>query len=186
MILALNPGGNTFYFGPVGENGSDVVKYFGERGFDCPPEKNVAEFILEIAAKTRKRPDGSKVDWNEEWRKSPNAKAVKDEITRIKTERRKVPPPNIDEEHEFAAGMWSQTLELTKRTFRQHWRNPSYYYSKLFVAFIVAVFNGFTFWQLGYTMQDMQDRMFSAFLIVTIPPTIVNGVLPVSRRDTTA
>lgn len=25
MILALNPGGNTFYFGPVGENGSAVT-----------------------------------------------------------------------------------------------------------------------------------------------------------------
>lgn len=48
MILALNPGGNTFYFGPVGDNGKDVVKYFGDRGFDCPPAKNVAEFILEV------------------------------------------------------------------------------------------------------------------------------------------
>src|SRR3984885_4597789 len=51
MILALNPGGNTFYFGPVGENGSAVIKYFGDRGVHCPPEKNVAEFILETAAK---------------------------------------------------------------------------------------------------------------------------------------
>lgn len=59
MILALNPGGNTFYFGPVGENGSDVINYFGERGVHCPEDKNVAEFILETAAKPIKRPDGS-------------------------------------------------------------------------------------------------------------------------------
>lgn len=39
MILALNPGGNTFYFGPVGENGGDVIKYFGDRGVKCPPNK---------------------------------------------------------------------------------------------------------------------------------------------------
>lgn len=49
---------------------------------------------------------------------------------------------------------------------------------KLFVSVIVGIFNGFTFWQLGNSIQDMQNRMFSAFLIVTIPPTIVNGVVP--------
>jgi ATP-binding cassette subfamily G (WHITE) protein 2 (SNQ2) len=36
MVLALNPGGNTFYFGPVGENGSDVIKYFADKGVQCP------------------------------------------------------------------------------------------------------------------------------------------------------
>ncbi|KIX03155.1 uncharacterized protein Z518_06706 [Rhinocladiella mackenziei CBS 650.93] len=51
MILALNPGGNPFYFGPVGENGSAVTEYFAERGTHCPPNKNVAEFTLETAAK---------------------------------------------------------------------------------------------------------------------------------------
>jgi len=40
MILTLNPGGNTFYFGPVGENGSAVIKYFADRGVECPPNKN--------------------------------------------------------------------------------------------------------------------------------------------------
>jgi ABC-type multidrug transport system ATPase subunit len=45
-ILALNPGGNVFYFGPVGEEGKAVIDYFASRGVQCPPEKNVAEFIL--------------------------------------------------------------------------------------------------------------------------------------------
>lgn len=45
-ILALNPGGNVFYFGPVGENGKAVIDYFASRGVECPLEKNVAEFIL--------------------------------------------------------------------------------------------------------------------------------------------
>jgi ATP-binding cassette subfamily G (WHITE) protein 2 (SNQ2) len=63
MILALNPGGNTLYFGPVGENGSAVTKYFSDRGVDCPPQKNVAEFILETAAKGGKRKDGKRLNW---------------------------------------------------------------------------------------------------------------------------
>ncbi len=67
---------------------------------------------------------------------------------------------------------------LTQRIFRQHWRSPSYLYGKLFVSVIVGIFNGFTFYKLGNSTQDMQNRMFSAFIILAIPPTIVNGVVP--------
>ncbi|KAL1793092.1 hypothetical protein ACET3X_008074 [Alternaria dauci] len=181
MILALNPGGNTFYFGPVGENGRDVIKYFGDRGVQCPPSKNVAEFILETAAKPVKRKDGSKINWNEEWLNSDNNKQMLQEIDRVKTERSKISDQNRDggaEESEFAASVWEQTTMLTKRTFLQYWRDPSYLYGKLFVAVIIGIFNGFTFWQLGNSVGDLQNRMFTAFLIILIPPTIVNAVVP--------
>jgi ABC-type multidrug transport system ATPase subunit/ABC-type multidrug transport system permease subunit len=180
MILALNPGGNTFYFGPVGENGKDVTKYFSERGVDCPPHKNVAEFILETAAKPHKRKDGKKLDWNEEWVNSQQAKDVLEEIDGLKLSRSKTQTDakKKDAEKEFAASTVLQCTELLRRTFRQYWRDPSYLYGKLFVSVIVGIFNGFTFWQLGNTQQDMQNRMFTAFLIITIPPTIVNAVVP--------
>lgn len=178
MILALNPGGNTFYFGPVGDNGSEVIKYFTARGVECPPEKNVAEFILETAAKGGKRKDGKKLDWNKEWRESEQAKNVKEEIKRIRHERSKVQPPPANEQHEFASPVALQTVELTNRLFIQYWRDPAYLYGKLFVSVIIVVFNDFTFWQLGYTVADMQDRVFTSFLILLIPPTIVNAVVP--------
>ena len=178
MILALNPGGNTFYFGPVGDSGSAVIKYFADRGVECPPEKNVAEFILETAAKGGKHRDGKRLNWSEEWRNSEEAKQVKEEIQRIKSERSKVEPPKADTQHEFAAPIWLQTTELTKRVFAQHWRDPPYLYGKLFTSVIIGIFNGFTFWQLGYSIADMQDRMFTSFLILLIPPTILNAVVP--------
>lgn len=178
MILALNPGGNTFYFGPVGENGSDVIKYFDDRGVKCPPEKNVAEFVLETAAKGKKGQDGKRINWNEEWRNSQQAKDVLTEIKRIKDERSKVQRPEQETQHEFASPVLSQSVELTKRLFKQYWRDPSYLYGKLFTSLLIGIFNGFTFWQLGYTIADMQNRMFTSFLIILIPPTIVNAVVP--------
>ncbi|KAI0017395.1 ABC-2 type transporter-domain-containing protein [Xylariomycetidae sp. FL0641] len=181
MVLALNPGGNTFYFGPIGENGKDVVDYFAQRGAVCPPAKNIAEFILETAARPHKRPDGRKVDWNEEWRNSEQAQQVIEEIDGLKKMRSRASQATGTENQkpkEFAASTWTQTVELTKRMFRQYWRDPSYLYGKFFVSVIVGIFNGFTFWQLGYSVQDMQNRMFTSFLIVTIPPTIVNAVVP--------
>jgi len=178
MILALNPGGNTFYFGPVGENGSAVIKYFADRGVQCPPTKNVAEFILETAAKRGKRADGKRLNWNEEWLNSSEAAELEKEIEHIHSERSKRTPPEKNTLHEFASPVWLQTTELTKRMFIQYWRDPSYAYGKLFVATIIGIFNGFTFWQLGNTVQDMQNRLFTVFLIILLPPTVINSVVP--------
>ena len=177
-ILALNPGGNTFYYGPVGQNGSAVIKYFADRGVQCPPGKNVAEFILETAAKSKRGADGKKISWNKEWLASENNKQLLREIQEIKSERSKESPPDRSTQHAFAAPVLLQTLELTKRTFMQQWRDPSYIYGKLFVAVIVGIFNGFTFFQLSDSLSNLESRLFTPFIILTIPPTIVNGVVP--------
>ncbi|KAF2138841.1 uncharacterized protein K452DRAFT_320945 [Aplosporella prunicola CBS 121167] len=179
MVLALNPGGNTFYFGPIGDNGKDVIKYFADRGVQCPPKKNVAEFILETAAKGGRKSNGAKIDWNQEWRDSEQNNAILEEIDRINTERKEDrQPPAKGEAREFAAPVWLQTTTLTKRTFIQYWRDPSYLYGKLFVSVIIGIFNGFTFYKLGNSTQDLQDRMFTAFMVLVFPPTIVNAVVP--------
>ncbi|KAI0204830.1 ABC-2 type transporter-domain-containing protein [Astrocystis sublimbata] len=182
MVLALNPGGNTFYFGPIGENGKDVIEYFSKRGAKPPPGKNVAEFILETAARPHKLENGRKIDWNEEWRNSEQAEKVLEEIDGLKRIRSAATHPqsstNKEAYREFAASTWTQTVELTKRMFRQYWRDPSYLYGKFFASVIIGIFNGFTFWKLGFSVADMQNRLFTSFLIITIPPTVVNAVLP--------
>lgn len=182
MILALNPGGNTFYFGPVGENGSGVVKYFSDRGTQCPPDKNIAEFILETAAKGGTRgKDGKRLNWNKEWRESQENKELLAEISRLKAARNKVAAIKESKvQHEFAAPVWTQTVELTKRTFIQYWRDPSYLYGKLFFSVIIGIFNGFTFYQLNDSndLAGLQNRLFTPFVTIVLPPTIVNGVIP--------
>ena len=180
MILALNPGGQTIYFGPIGDNGAAVNTYFANREVYCPPSKNIAEFILETAVKGGKRKDKKRLDWAAEWSKSSeNADRLK-EIASMIDERSSKAAPRADAgtERAFASPLWLQCYMLTKRMFTQHWRNPSYLYGKLFVAVIIGVFNGFTFYNLGETVADMQNRMFTSFLILLIPPVVVNGVVP--------
>jgi ABC-type multidrug transport system ATPase subunit len=182
-ILALNPGGNTIYFGPVGQDGSAVVQYFADRGVHCPPGRNVAEFLLETAIKGGRRPDGKRINWSDEWRTSPENKQVLAEIQQLKEERAKAVAPSSEEAkadatHEFAAPTLTQTVLLTKRMFTRQWRAPSYIYGRLFTAVLIGIFNGFTFWKLGDTAADMQNRMFSSFLIIMIPATVLNAVLP--------
>lgn len=179
MILALNPGGNTFYFGPVGDNGSAVVKYFADRGTVCPPEKNVAEFILETAAKGGNRgADGKRLNWNKEWQRSPENTHLLKQIEHFKSERLNAEEPKASTQHAFAAPVWLQAYLLTRRMFAQHWREPSYIYGKIFTSVIVGIFNGFTFWQLDNSVISLTLRMFTSFLILLVSPTFLNAVLP--------
>lgn len=184
-ILALNPGGNTIYFGPVGQDGGAVVQYFADRGVHCPPGRNIAEFLLETAIKGGRRPDGRRINWADEWRSSPENRALLAEIQLLKAERASsgsgMSSPSAQPQtptHEFAAPVLSQILLLSKRMFTRQWRDPSYIYGRLFTAVIIGIFNGFTFWNLGNTAADMQNAMFSCFLIIMIPATVLNAVLP--------
>ncbi|RMZ87063.1 hypothetical protein DV736_g5713, partial [Chaetothyriales sp. CBS 134916] len=180
MILALNPGGNPFYFGPYGENGEAVIKYFADRGTLCPPNKNVAEFILETAAKGGKRgKDGKHKNWDREWVNSGQNAAMPAEIQRLKSSRlAKATPKHHSDQHEYGAPILLQTYMVTKRTFTAYWRDPSYLYAKLFVSVIIGIFNGFTFFKIDNSLSSLQSRLFTPFLILLIPPTVVNGVIP--------
>ncbi|KAK2616259.1 ATP-binding cassette transporter snq2 [Conoideocrella luteorostrata] len=179
-ILALNPGGNIFYFGPVGHNGQAVVDYFGARGAQCPEGKNIAEFLIETGARASDREH-----WNEQWRQSNENKALIEEIQQIKQQRSQetAASQEVVLSHEFAAPVSLQIKLLTKRMFINQWRQPSYIYGKFFTSVIVGIFNGFTFWKLGDSVNDMQSRMFTSFLILLIPPTVLNAILPKFYMD---
>ncbi|KAI1840569.1 hypothetical protein JX266_013233 [Neoarthrinium moseri] len=174
-ILALSPNGSVFYSGPIGSDCSTIIKYFADRGAYCPSDRNVAEFLLETA-------EVGHPDWIKEWRESAESKAIDDEIQRIKTAGRNDPldgtQPKQVTPAAFTAAISTQTYYLTKRMLVHQWREPSYIYGRLFTSFVMGIFNGFTFWKLGDSIADMQNRMFSSFLITLIPAAVLNAVLP--------
>lgn len=138
-VLALNPGGKTFYFGPLGKNGQTMLDYFQARGAHCDPSANPAEFLLEVGTgKDIGSVDGASIDWHGIWRDSKEAQLVRDEITKIESERSKThnQHDNGDRDKEFAASTWTQTTMLTTRVWRNYWRDSSYGYSKMY-AFLL-------------------------------------------------
>lgn len=76
---------------------------------------------------------------------------------------------------DFSASTLEQAFLLTKRVSRQYWRTPEYPYSRLYASFLHAVFNGFTFFQPGNSITDMQSRMFSCFLVLMLVPEFMNA-----------
>ena len=69
------------------------------------------------------------------------------------------------------------TYMFTKWTFNQYWCDPLYLYSRRFMLVIVSIFNSFTFWQLDNSLASLQPRLFTPFIILLIPPAIINGVV---------
>jgi ATP-binding cassette subfamily G (WHITE) protein 2 (SNQ2) len=176
--LALNPGGNTFYFGDIGPSGKTIFDYFSKHGIPIEDGKNVADFLIEVGAGVAVSTDQN-LNWNDVWATSREAQDVQKEIQKScarskalapKTEEFVSPPCD-----EFSASTWLQLCLLTKRISRQYWRTAEYPYSRLYASFLHALLNGFTFFQLGDSITDMQSRMFACFLILMLVPEFMNA-----------
>lgn len=175
--MALNPGGNTFYFGAIGSSGETIFNYFGAHGVPVEDEKNVADFLIEVGVGVLKSNDQPDLDFNQLWRESPQAKDV--QLTIQETSKEQLSNVGSETEHQkssdFSASTWQQTYLLTQRVSRQYWRTPEYPYSRLYASFLHALLNGFTFYQLGDSITDMQSRMFACFLILMLVPEFMNA-----------
>ncbi|KAF6072316.1 ABC-2 type transporter family protein [Candida albicans] len=151
-LLFLQKGGQTVYFGELGQNCQTMINYFERNGADpCPKEANPAEWMLEVVGAA----PGShaKQDYFDVWRNSNEYQVVKDEISRMEIELSKLSPlpssSNGRDEKEsrltYACPLWKQYLLVTWRTIVEDWRTPGYIYSKLFLVVSSSLFNGFPF-----------------------------------------
>jgi ATP-binding cassette subfamily G (WHITE) protein 2 (PDR) len=185
-LLFLQKGGQTVYFGDLGPNCQTLIDYFEKIGSNkCPPDANPAEWMLQIIGAA----PGSHADqdYYEAWKNSDEYQSVMKELDYMETELPKIAPVETTEEDlkTFAIPVWKQYLLVTKRVFEQYWRTPSYIYSKVLLAVISALFNGFAFFKADKSMQGLQNQMFSVFMFFVIFLALVQQYLPhfVFQRD---
>lgn len=141
-------------FGPV----DAVIPYFERHGAVPPEGANPAEFVLEtVGAGIHARTEGKGGEWSQRWKVSPEAEATVKELTHIAANSS---GEIIDEAYSsaFNASTATQTYQLTQRILRNQWRNTPYVYSKIWVHVIQALLIGFTFYQLGTSPQELQNR----------------------------
>lgn len=176
-VLALNPGGNVYYFGEVGPHGKTACQYFSRYGVALEEGKNVADLLIEVGVGVAKMENGAPMpDWNDTWKNSPEAHEVLETIEGTHQIQGSKPlNSNTTGGAVYAASIWEQTVELTKRVSRQYWRSPEYPYSRLYASAIHALVNGLTYLQIGDSLTDMQLRAFSCFLILMLVPEFVNA-----------
>jgi ABC-type multidrug transport system permease subunit len=72
----------------------------------------------------------------------------------------------------------TQMKAVIKRTFASYWRNPDYVIGIMMLHIFCGLFTAFTFYQLGNSVIDMQSRLFSIFLTLTIAPPLIQQSQP--------
>jgi ABC-type multidrug transport system ATPase subunit len=116
-LLLVKKGGQTVYFGDIGENSSTLLEYFERQGArPCGKKENPAEYILEcIGAGATARVHE---DWYDLWTRSSEYVALTAEIRQLHRELSLLPDNNVDKnlKKKFAAGYFTQLKMVYVRT----------------------------------------------------------------------
>ncbi|GBG33920.1 ABC transporter G family member 31 [Hondaea fermentalgiana] len=180
-LLLLRRGGETVYFGDLGENSQILLDYLsaipGTPGMPNP-RYNPATYMLEAIGGNAGK---SLVDYAHEYRESAVRKeneAKIEELVKSNLEER----PEIHFDRRFASNFKDQMEMLFLRWLRAYWRNPSYNTTRFVVAVFIALFFGFTFFQQGEeisTSQDVQSFVGLMFMSSTFTGVIsLNTAIP--------
>ncbi|KAM0670779.1 hypothetical protein ACQRIT_006673 [Beauveria bassiana] len=180
-LLLLARGGKTVYFGDIGEHGQTIKDYFGRNGCPCPPDANPAEYMIDVVS-------GNSVDsrdWSQIWLQSPEHDKMTAELDAIIADAAAKPPGTVDDGHEFATPMAEQIRVVTHRMNVSLWRNTEYVNNKVMLHVFSALFNGFSFWMIGNSFNDLQAKMFAIFQFIFVAPGVLAQLQPlfISRRD---
>jgi ATP-binding cassette subfamily G (WHITE) protein 2 (SNQ2) len=178
QLLLLKSGGRTVYFGDLGQDSQNLLKYLESNGAKkCPTKANPAEYMLEAIGAGN--PDYKGQDWGDVWASSQENKALSEEIRSIASARQSATKNNeATDDREYAMPYATQWLAVVHRSFVAIWRDPQYVLGLTMLHIITGLFNGFSFWHLGQSQIDMQSRLFSIFMTLTIAPPLIQQLQP--------
>ncbi|OJJ45430.1 hypothetical protein ASPZODRAFT_69926 [Penicilliopsis zonata CBS 506.65] len=177
-LLLLQSGGRVVYNGELGHDSKMLIDYFESNGArKCSPHANPAEYMLEVIGAGN--PDYKGKDWGDVWANSPQCQQLTEEIDGIISSRRdQFNEKATQDDREYAMPVWTQIVTVTRRSFIAYWRTPDYAIGKFMLHIFTGLFNTFTFWHLGNSYIDMQSRLFSIFMVLTISPPLIQQLQP--------
>ncbi|KDR66421.1 hypothetical protein GALMADRAFT_80772 [Galerina marginata CBS 339.88] len=162
-LLLLRKGGQTVYFGDVGEDAQTIIDYFEAGGArKCRTGENPAEYMLDTIGAGATAV--SVRDWHDVWLKSKEFKELEAAIEEIHREGQKHPPVGATVTTEFATPWAFQARTLLKRQNLAYWRDPIYLMSKLSLNIIGGLLIGFTFFKSKNSVQGNQNKLFAIFM----------------------
>ncbi|KAG6276446.1 hypothetical protein E4U48_001626 [Claviceps purpurea] len=178
-LLLLKSGGRVVYHGPLGEDSRELIDYLeGNGASKCPADANPAEYMLNAIGAGDPNYNGP--DWGDVWAESKEHDKRSQEINEMIEKRKHMEPSkSLKDDREYAASLSFQTMTVVKRSFISYWRTPEYIVGKFTLHILTGLFNCFTFWRLGYSQTDFQNRLFSIFMTLTISPPLIQQLQPV-------
>ncbi|KPM39719.1 Brefeldin A resistance protein [Neonectria ditissima] len=182
-LLLLKSGGRVVYHGPLGHDSRELIDYFESNGgAKCASTANPAEYMLDTIGAGD--PDYNGQDWGDVWAQSSHHEARTREMEELISQRRNLEPSRaLTDDREYATPLTTQTLAVLKRSFTAYWRTPNYVFGKMMLHVMTGLFNCFTFYKLGSSSIDFQNRLFSIFMTLTISPPLIQQLQPVFLKS---
>ncbi|CAO3630281.1 unnamed protein product [Cunninghamella blakesleeana] len=168
-LLLLVRGGRTAYHGEIGEDARVMIDYFESHGGPkCSPSANPAEYILEVVGAGT----AGKVtqNWADVWEKSDEAQALKDELDQIHSSADANPTRHAQT---YATSLWTQFVLVHKRMALAYWRSPDYNVGRFINILLVGLITGFSYWKLGNSSSDMNNKLFALFSTFIMAFTLI-------------
>ncbi|CEL55831.1 hypothetical protein RSOLAG1IB_01843 [Rhizoctonia solani AG-1 IB] len=176
-LLLLRRGGQTCYFGDLGENSTTLISYFERNGArKCQSDENPAEYMLDVIGAGATAT--SDIDWHAAWKAAPESSALEQELARMHSQGRNNGATDENEKPEYATGYMNQLSALLVRAFRHYSRNPTYIMGKIILNVASGLFIGFTFFKANSSIQGSQNKLFAIFMS-TIPAASLSNQLQV-------
>ncbi|KAL3620696.1 drug-responsive transcription factor pdr3 [Castilleja foliolosa] len=184
-LALLKAGGRMIYCGPLGDNSTEVIKYF-EAVSGVPKIRdnyNPATWMLEVTSTSSEAELG--VDFAEIYKNSNVHEANKELVRKLST-----PAPGSKDLHfptPYSQGGWGQFKTCLWKQHLSYWRSPSYNLMRsIFMLFSSFLF-GLLFWDQGQKINTQQNllnvlgSMYSSTLFCGINNS--TSVLPYVSRE---
>ncbi|PLB55199.1 hypothetical protein P170DRAFT_452664 [Aspergillus steynii IBT 23096] len=166
-LLLLARGGKTVYFGDIGPKAQTLKDYFGRHGEPCPMQSNPADHVIDVVSGRL-----SSTDWHQVWLRSPEFRRSTAELDTMIEQSASREPVTRDDGQEYATPLWDQTKIVLHRMNVSLFRNTNYVNNKMYLHIGLALFNGFSYWMIGNSVNDLQLHIFTIFVFMYVAPGV--------------
>ncbi|KAG0663045.1 ATP-binding cassette transporter snq2 [Maudiozyma exigua] len=185
-LLLLRKGGQTVYFGDIGNNSDILISYFEKYGArKCSPTENPAEYILEVIGAGAT--EVTDVDWHQVWLNSEEGQRAREEVDEniLDLAHKHSMSERNDRPRKYATSYFYQFKYVYLRTALTFWRSTSYIISKLMLMTVAGLYVGFTFFNPGNSRIGMQNTMFAVMISIILSAPLMNQmqVRAIATRD---
>ncbi|EDO19286.1 hypothetical protein Kpol_1036p28 [Vanderwaltozyma polyspora DSM 70294] len=175
-LLLLKKGGQTVYFGDIGQNSTTLLEYFERNGArKCDAKENPAEYILEAIGAGATASVNE--DWHQIWKNSPEHTETEQRIEEmIRDLTAKGADSADDDNSKYATSYFYQFRYVWIRTATTLWRDLPYIMSKMMLNITAGLFIGFTFYDVGKTFTGLQNALFATFMAIVLSAPSMNQI----------
>ncbi|KAL0584637.1 hypothetical protein ABG067_005522 [Albugo candida] len=183
-LLLLKRGGETVYFGPLGDSCRDLIEYF-EAIPGIPPITegyNPATWMLECIGAGVGHDVHNQSGIVEEFKTSELKKLMDVELDKAAI---RTSGQVLQYSSHQASNQWTQCVYVTHRFLVLYWRTPSYNLTRIIVFIILALLFGLIFVSSNYRTYQQVNSALGMLYMATVFAGVVsfNSVLPIAISE---